>query len=119
VTVTLYADNVTGMLNATAQIHFDPAILRINNIVLGDLATRNSPSASPTKNILNDSGVADMGVARPAPDGPATGAGGLFTVIFQAVGRGTTNVTVTGTSMTGAAGALQVAPPPPLAVNVN
>lgn len=119
VTVTLYADNVAGMANATAQIRFDPSILRINDIISGDLATRNAPSVVPTKNILNDSGVADMGVARAGAEGPVSGSGGLFTVIFQAVGRGSTNVTVTNSSMTGAAGALQVAPPPALAINVN
>jgi hypothetical protein len=120
VTVTLYADNVANMTTVSSQIRFDPSILRINNIVAGDLAQRNAPNAVPTKNILNDTGVADMSIGRGPADGPVSGSGGLFTVIFQAVGRGNTNVSVTSSSMVGAGGQpLQVAPPPPLVVNIN
>jgi hypothetical protein len=120
VSVTIYGDNVTNMASVKAQLRFDPAILRINNIVAGDLSQRNAPTVTPSKNILNDSGVADMSVERGPSDGPVSGTGALFTVVFQAVGRGNTNVTVTGSSMTGAGGqALQVAPPPPLVVAVN
>jgi general secretion pathway protein D len=120
VTVTLYGENVTNMASAAAQVRFDPAILRINNIVAGDLAQRNAPTVSPSKNILNDAGMADMSISRSASDGAAAGSGGLFTVIFQAVGRGNTNVSVTSSSMTGADGRpMPMAPPPPLVVNVN
>jgi hypothetical protein len=125
VTATIYAENVTNLQSAAAQIRFDPAILRVNNILLGDLTQKNAPALMPTKNILNDTGVADMSVTRGTAEGPASGSGVLFTVVFQAVGRGNTNVTVTSSSITGATGAgaggqaQQVAPPPPLIVNVN
>jgi general secretion pathway protein D len=120
ITVTLFADDVVNMTSVTSQIRFDPSILRVNNIVAGDLAQRNALTAMPSKNILNDQGVAEMSLGRGPADGPVSGSGGLFTVIFQAVGRGNTNVTVTRASMVGAGGQpLQVAPPPPLVVNIN
>src|SRR6185312_14282532 len=86
VTVTLYADNVTDLISAAAQLRYDPRILRINNIVAGDLPQRNIAAMEPSKNILNDSGQADMSVSRGPNDGGISGAGGLFTVVFQAVG---------------------------------
>jgi hypothetical protein len=69
---------------------------------------------------LNDSGQADMAVSRGAPAGGITGAGGLFTVVFQAVGRGNTNVSVSSTSLTSSTGQpIVVTTPPPLVVNVK
>ncbi len=44
VTVTIAGDNIANMTSAAAQLRFDPAILRINNIVAGDLAQRNAPT---------------------------------------------------------------------------
>ncbi len=123
VTVTLYGDNITDLTSAAAQLKYDPRILRINNIVAGDLPQRGiaqAARAEPSKNILNDSGQADMGVSRGPGGGGISGSGGLFTVVFQAVGRGTTNVSVSSAALTASTGrAIVVAPPPPLAVNVK
>ena len=52
--------------------------------------------------------------------GGVSGAGGLFTVVFQAVGRGDTTVAVSAVSLTGANGqAMGANTPPPLAVSVK
>ncbi len=111
------------MTSAAAQLRYDPRILRINNIVAGDLPQRGIPAnvrAEPSKNILNDSGQADMSVDRGAGGGGISGGGGLFTVVFQAVGRGNTNVSVSSASLKGPAGRpIQVNVPPPLVVNVK
>lgn len=123
VTVTLYGDNITDLTSAAAQLKYDSRILRINNIVAGDLPQRGiaqAARAEPSKNILNDSGQADMAVSRGPGGGGISGSGGLFTVVFQAVGRGTTNVSVSSAALTASTGrAIVVAPPPPLAVNVK
>ncbi len=121
-TVTLSGDNVTNLTAATAQLRYDPRILRINNIVAGDLPQRGlAPNAAlePSKNILNDTGQADMSVSR-GPAGAVSGAGGLFTVVFQAVGRGNTTVSISAVSLTGPNGqAMGASTPPPLVVNVK
>jgi general secretion pathway protein D len=120
VTVTLSADNVTDMESAAAHLNFDPRILRMNNIVLGDLPQRNVPPLQPTQNILNDSGQADISVTRAPSNGGISGGGGLFTVVFQAVGRGTTNVTLSAISLTASTGQpINAVPAPPLVVNVK
>jgi hypothetical protein len=74
----------------------------------------------PSKNILNDTGQADMAVARAPAGGVISGAGGLFTIVFQAVGRGNTTVSVSAVSLTGSAGEpIGANAPPPLVVNVK
>jgi general secretion pathway protein D len=120
VTVTLYGDNVTDLISAAAQLRFDPKILRINNIVAGDLPQRNTGPMEPSKNILNDSGTADMSISRGPNDGGISGAGGLFTVVFQAVGRGNTTVSVSSLGLTASTGqAVNATAPQPLVINVR
>lgn len=118
--VTLYGDNINDMISAAAQLRYDPRILRINNITAGDLPQRNISPLTPSKNILNDSGQSDMSVSRGPQDGGISGQGGLFTVEFQAVGAGTTNVSVASVSLTASTGQpINSVAPPPLVVNVN
>lgn len=120
VTVTLLVDNVSDLASAAAHLSYDSRILRINNIVSGDLPQRNGPPLEPARNILNDSGQADMSLVRGPTDGGVSGSGGLFTVVFQAVGRGNTNVSIPAVSLTASTGQpIGVVAPPPLVVNVR
>jgi hypothetical protein len=130
VNITLYAENVTNLASAAAHLQYDPRILRINNVMAGDLpqknlAQKNGAPLQPSKNILNDSGQADVSVSRAAGDGGASGSGGLFTIVFQAVGRGNTSVTVSGLTLNAASGSAAPGPriasnlPPALNVNVR
>ncbi|MGA2711770.1 MAG: secretin N-terminal domain-containing protein [Bryobacteraceae bacterium] len=122
ITVTLAGDNINNMLSAAAQLRYDPRILRINNIVAGDLPLRGLAQGSatePSKNILNDSGQADMAISRGASGG-ISGAGGLFTIVFQAVGRGNTTVSLSSVSLTPSGGQpIGTNAPPPLVINVK
>jgi general secretion pathway protein D len=120
VTVTLTAENVANLAAGTAQLRFDPGILRLNSVVAGDLAQRNAAPLDITKNILNDTGQADLAFRRAPNEGGASGTGGLFTVVFQAVGRGTTSVTLSSSALNSAAsGPIVAAPPSPLSVTVR
>jgi general secretion pathway protein D len=91
-TVTLRAANVTDLNSIAAQLKFDPKIVRINNIGAADLIQQTGPPLTPSKNILNDSGDATFTVARDPNGAGVSGAGGLVTIVFQAVGKGTTTV---------------------------
>ncbi len=123
VTVTIYGDNINDMASVAAQLKYDPKILRINNIAAGDLPQRNVAQAArlePSKNILNDTGQADVSLSRGPTGGGISGGGGLFTVVFQAVGRGSTNVTLSSVGLKTPAGrTLNATMPPPLVVNVK
>jgi general secretion pathway protein D len=117
ITVTVYAENASDLTSAVAKLQFDPKILRVNNIVAGDLPQRGGVSVQPSKNILNDSGTADVSIAR---DTGVSGSGGLFSVVLQAVGRGNTTVSLSGLSLRSANGqAIATNSPPPLVVNVK
>ncbi len=120
ITVTIYADNVKDMVQAAAKLQFDPRILRITNIVAADLPQRDGVQVQPAKNILNDSGTAEVSFAR-APGSPGvSGAGGLFSIVLQAVGRGNTSITVPSLTLAAATGlAIPAGAPPPLVVNVQ
>ena len=119
VTVTLRAEGATDLNSVVAQLKFDPKILRINNVVAGDLIQRNGPPLSPSQNVMNDSGDANITIAR-APNTPgATGAGGLITIVFQAVGRGTTTVTMPQLVLKNTPGQPIAANAPALTVNVK
>jgi len=118
--VSLYAENVRDMISAAGHLQYDPRILRITNITAGDLPQKTGSALQPSKNILNDTGTADFSVSRAPNDGGASGSGNLFTVEFQAVGRGNTSLTLSGVSLGGLGG--QTIPsntPPALAVNVR
>jgi len=118
-TVTLRVANITDLNALTAQIKFDPKILRINNVVAGDLIQQTGPPLSPSKNILNDTGEALVSVARD-PKGPGvSGSGGLVTITFQAVGRGTTTVTVPQLMLKNTPGQPVATNTPVLTVNVK
>jgi general secretion pathway protein D len=91
-TVTLRAENATELKSLLAQLKFDPKILRVNSVAAADLIQQTGPPLTPSKNILNDTGDATVTIARD-PAGPGvSGSGGLFTVVFQTVGKGTTTV---------------------------
>jgi general secretion pathway protein D len=117
VTVTVYAENVKDLAGAVAKLQFDPRIVRVTNIVTGDLPQRGGVSVQPSRNILNDSGTADVSFSRQSA---ISGSGGLFSIVLQAVGRGNTTLSLSGFSLRGVNG--QPIPsnsPPALAVNVK
>jgi hypothetical protein len=117
VTVTVYAENVSDLAATAAKLQFDSRILRVTNIVAGDLPQRGGVSVQPSRNILNDAGTADVSFAR---DSGVSGSGGLFSVVLQAVGRGNTTLSITGLSLRGVNGqAIPSNTPPALAVNVK
>lgn len=119
VTMTIYAENVVNMADVTAQLQYDPKILRITNIVSGDLPGRNLAPLELSKTVMDDVGRADMRVSRGANGGTVSGSGSLFTVVFQAIGRGNTSVAVSSLGMTNPAGPVAAVTPAPAAVAVQ
>jgi general secretion pathway protein D len=118
-TVTLRAENITDLNSVMAQLKFDPAVLRINTVTAGDLVQQTGPPLTPSMNILNESGDATVVVARdPAAPG-VSGSGGLITISFQAVGRGTTTVALQQLTLKTTPGQPVATNTPSLTVNVR
>ena len=119
-TVTVNLENATDLASVAAHLQFDPRILRVVNIVAGDLPQRNAAPLQPVRNILNDVGQADVVITRNPADGGITGSGTVFSVVFQAVGRGDTQVSMSFLRAGSAAGRqIPTAVPAPLMVSVR
>ncbi|MDP9054135.1 MAG: hypothetical protein M3N93_07500 [Acidobacteriota bacterium] len=109
--VTLYGEKLPAAGLFTAHLQFDPRLLRINKIVPAGVARQNGSDPKVTENILNDSGMADITFTTRADQNTVSGPGGLFSVVFQAVGRG--NAVVTASQLP--SGVL----PPPLTITIR
>lgn len=119
VTANVQVNNVTDLSAVQMVLKFDPKILRINNIIGGELMRKNGPELIPSRNVLNDSGTATIGIVRNPSSGGTSGSGTVLTVVFQAVGKGATSVSVPQLTLTGVGGQPIPASPPTLAVNVR
>ena len=116
--VMLRADNVTDLNGVMAQLKFDPKMLRINSIAAGDLIQQTGPPLTPSQSILNDTGTATISVARGAAPG-VSGSGGLFAIVLQAVGRGTTTITLPQLTLRNTPGQPIATSTPSLTVNIK
>lgn len=120
VTMTIHAENVVNLADVTAQLQYDPKILRVTNIVAGDLPGRNLAPLEISKTVLDDVGRADMRLSRGSNGGTISGSGSLFQVVFQAIGRGNTSVTLTSVGIRNPSGPVAAATAPiPAAVVVQ
>jgi hypothetical protein len=117
--MTVYAENVVDMADVTAQLQYDPKILRVANIVAGDLPGRNSAPLEVSKTVLDDVGRADMRLSRGSNGGTISGSGSLFSVVFQAIGRGNTSVSLSSVGIRNATGPAAVSAPAPATLNVQ
>jgi general secretion pathway protein D len=118
-TISLAASGVNGAMGAPMQIQFDPKVLRLNDITLGDLMTQGNQPPSFTKNILNDAGSATVQLARPSGTAGALGSGVLVNLVFQAVGSGATKVTLPNLSLLNSQGQALFSGSPQVTVNVK
>ncbi len=119
VPVTIQLNHVNDLAAVQMTLKYDPKILHITNLISGDLIKQNGPELIPSRNILNDSGNATIGIARDPSSGGVSGTGGLLTVVFQAVAPGSSTVTAPQFTMTGTAGQSIAAAAPVLTINVK
>lgn len=120
VTVTLQFANATDVFAATPlQIKFDPRILRLMDVSAGDLLTRDGQRVNVAKDIRNDAGEASITLTRLPGTSGASGTGALATFTFVAIGKGSTDVTVSDMSLKNSQQQPIVVTPPVLRVNVQ
>lgn len=119
ITMTVSAENVVDLADVSAQLRYDPKILRVTNIVAGELPGRNLAPLELSKTVLDDVGRADMRLSRGSAGGTISGSGSLFTVVFQAIGRGNTSVTLSSVGIRNAEGPVAVTTPAPATVNIQ
>ena len=77
------------------KLRWDPKILRLELITPGALLSQDGKIIAPSLDIRNDTGDATIEMNRVAGAPGVNGTGPLMQFTFTAVGKGTTNVTVT------------------------
>ena len=117
--VNLVLANATDLFSAPLQIKYDPKVLKLNDVVQGNLMASDGQQATFTKNILNDTGEADVTLNRLPGTGGITGSGMLVTLSFTTVGRGATTVSAPAFSPTNSQGQPISNSSPLLNVNVR
>lgn len=94
-TVTVQLENVDDLFSGSPiHIKFDKDHLRLNDVVTGDVFTRDGVMATSQKDIRNDTGDATLTVTRLPGTAGISGSGAMATLNFVAVGRGTTTIKV-------------------------
>jgi general secretion pathway protein D len=119
VTVSLMVENARDLASTPMQIRFDPKFLRLNDVVRGNLLASDGQQVAFSKNVLNDSGEATVSISRLPSTGGVSGSGSIITLVFQAVGRGDTVVTVPQLTLRDSQAQPIVTATPQLAVSVK
>jgi general secretion pathway protein D len=119
VTVSLMVENAADLASTPMLVRFDPKVLRLNDVVRGNLLTSDGQQVAFSKNVLNDTGEATVNVSRFPTTGGVSGSGSLVTLVFQAVGRGDTIVTVPQLTLRNSQSQPILTAAPQLSVSVN
>jgi general secretion pathway protein D len=90
--VNLVMTNATDLFSAPLQIKYDPKVLKLNDVVQGNLMASDGQQVTFTKNIQNDNGEADITLNRLPGTAGVTGSGMLVTLSFTTIGRGSASV---------------------------
>jgi general secretion pathway protein D len=94
VSVNVNVENAANLLAATLRLKYDPKVLRLNDVTLGNLLSKDGQQPAPvSKNIMNDTGDATLMVRRFPAAGGVSGSGSLVTLVFQVVGKGASTIT--------------------------
>src|ERR1022692_942 len=118
-TVALIIENASEVSSAPLQVTFDPKVVKMNDAGRGDFFSSDGQIPMFTKNIQNDAGAAAMNLNR-LPNTPGvSGSGVLATLIFQAVAKGSTTVTVPNLTVRNAQGQVVFSGSPQMTVNVK
>ncbi len=119
VTVALQIENAADLFAVPLKLKFDPKILRLSSVKEGNLMGGDGQKINFTENTLNDTGDASIVLNRTAGTGGISGSGALVNLTFQAVGRGTSTVTVGDLTLVNSTSKPIVAAPPVLSVVVQ
>jgi general secretion pathway protein D len=119
ITISLLIEGGADVASAPMQIQFDPKLLRLNDVSLGDFFSKDDRPPVFTKNIMNDTGAAIIQLNRPPGSHGAGRSGTLVTLTFEAVARGTAVVQIPHLAVRNAQGAIISNSTPQLTVTVK
>ena len=95
VNVSVVVEGASDVVGAPMRVQFDPKVLRLNDAAAGDFLSSDGQQPIFAKNIMNDAGQAVIQLNRlPGVAGVTAPSGTLVTLQFQAVGKGSTVVSI-------------------------
>ena len=120
ISVSVVVDGGTDVAAAPMIITWDNKVLQLNDIRAGDLLSQGGQQPAFTRNIQNDQGRAAVQL-NVLPNNPGVSAptGSLVVLNFQAVGKGTTQVTIPQLVVRNSQGGVVTSGAPQLTVNVK
>ena len=108
----LSATNASRLSGLSLTITFNPAVLRVRAVQEGSFMRAGGVQATFTQMVDAATGRIDIAVVRTSDATGVAGTGLLAALVFDAVGGGVANLSVTGTATApgGTAASLQLAP---------
>ena len=98
-TVPVSITNASQVSSLSLTITFNPAVLRVRSVQEGSFMRAGGVAATFTQQVDAAAGRIDIAIVRPADPTGVAGTGLLSAILFDAVGGGPANMTVTGTAI--------------------
>ncbi|HEX5070921.1 MAG TPA: cohesin domain-containing protein [Vicinamibacterales bacterium] len=111
--------NVSNLGAATLTVTYDPKVLKATGVSQGTLMSQGGVTPTFVPKIDEAAGRIDIAITRGGTNPGANGTNMLAAVTFQAIGAGTSKVTVTGSAMTPDSKPIQLQLPAPGTVVVK
>lgn len=116
----LVLDGGSDVFSAPIQVSFDPKMVRLNDVTLGDFMGADGQQPVFSKNIQNDTGQATIQLNRlPGAPGVTAPSGILVFLNFQAIGKGSTTIRAPGITVQNSQGQAVATGSPQMTVNIR
>jgi general secretion pathway protein D len=116
----LVLDGGSDVFSAPIQVSFDPKMVRLNDVTLGDFMGADGQQPVFSKNIQNDTGQATIQLNRlPGAPGVTAPSGILVFLNFQAIGKGSTTIRAPGITIQNSQGQAVATGSPQMTVNIR
>jgi len=106
--VPLTVSSASGVSSLTMSVTYNPAVLRATVVNEGSLMRADGAATSFVPRIDANTGRIDIAITRPGDKTGAAGNGPLASIVFEAIGAGSSQIAVSGMAMNAAGGAVPV-----------
>jgi hypothetical protein len=113
-------DGAADVAGGSMQVAFDPKLLRLNDVTVGELMGADGQQPVVSKNIQNEIGQATIQLNRQAGAPGITAPTGVLVFLnFQAVGKGAATVNMSNVGIRNSQGQVVASGNPQAAVNIK
>lgn len=106
--VPLTVANANGLSSLTLSVTYNPAVLRATVVNEGSLMRADGAATSFVPKIDPNTGRIDIAITRPGDKTGASGNGPLASIVFEAIGAGSSQIALSGLAMNAAGGSVLV-----------